>query len=100
MFRVEVIRTSRKHQRRLSLEIIVGTQGSATEFSPVASGQVWPDINRIDIGMRELETQMEADPSLALNENLGIKRDWINQDIGSTLPIFGRTNSSLWEGFP
>ena len=100
MFRVVVIRTSRKHQRRSALEIMVGMQGSATEFSPIAPGQVWPDINWINVSIRELETQMEADPSLALNKNLGIKRDWVDLDVGSALPIFGSLNSSLWEGFP
>ena len=74
-------------------------QGGIPEFLPIASGEIRPDMNRIDIGIRELEMQVKADPSLILDKDLGIKRDRFDHDVSSPLTIFNRTNSSPREGF-
>ena len=82
------------------METVVGVEGFVPELPPVTPRQIRPDVNRIDIGIRELEAQVEANPSLALDEDLGIKRDRFDHDVGSTLTIFSGTNSSFREGIP
>ena len=80
--------------------VLIGMKGWVAECPTVASSQIRPNVNRIYVGIRELEAQVESDPSLALNKDLGIKRDRFDKDVGSALTIFSGTNSSLREGFP
>ena len=80
--------------------LIIGVKGSFVECPPVSPSQIWPNVNRIDISVWELVAQVESDPGLALDEDLGIKRDRFDQDMCSTLTIFSMANSSLWEGLP
>ncbi len=82
------------------MEITIRVQPFTLESLSVAPGDIRSNMNRIDIGIWKLEAQIEADPRLILNEDLGVERYRFDHDMRSALTILSRTHRSLRKGSP